>query len=168
MSYETRDPTPAPHPSSSPTNTPSSEPTGAPLISICSSIMITIKQFNAFDSDDLNHYVTLQAQFVNITHFAIAQTAENSNIERDSFFIRYKNSSASDRHPDVETKTCLFVNQSLCTFRADDLQSLSLIIEHESDQIDNILSEKLAALYLETAPQEVPEVSIYVLTQLSV
>ena len=133
----------------------------------CVSIRIDVINFDAFNSDDLAADVSLQQQFVNVTHSAIAQIAESHNIDEDSFYVLYDDSSADTQYLDGELQRSVFINESLCTLGADDLQSLKLILQYESKEISNVLSDKLIAVYLNGEVSDGMEVRLYLANQLS-
>ena len=168
-------PSPTESPSPSPTQSPSTptsaptiptvDPTSDPTEIFCEFIIVEITDFDAFNSDDLNDDVILQDQIGNITYFAIAQNAEDDGIESGSFYVRYGDSSAESQYVDDEVQRSLFINQSLCAYGSDDLDTLTVIILYEDDEIEVILADKLTALYLDGQASDSMVVSIYVFNQ---
>ena len=164
-------------PSQSPTRHPTANPTAAPSISFCVPIRIDLIGFAEFNSDDLADDVSLQEEIASITQFAIAQTAQNHEIESDSFYVRYDDSCALIQYIDGELHQSLFINQSVCTFGDDDLQSMTLILQYESHLIAETLADLLEEFYLngnDTDSMDVEEdisdpleVLVDVLTELS-
>ena len=147
-------------------NIETQSPTTLPPGSFCIPIRVDIIDFDAFNSDDLSDDILLQNEVANTTHFAIAQIGENHDINSDSFYVLYNDSSADSQYIDGDLQRSVFINESLCTFGADDLQSLTLIMQYEGEAIASILSKKLTSIYSNREASESMEVSIYILNQL--
>lgn len=161
---------PTTQPSNAPTmkpTEPTASPTPLPTILLaadfCTSIQVDIIDFDAFNSGELDENVNLQNDITNITHFAIAQMAHS--VDGSLFHVLYEDSSADSEYVDSELQRSLFINESLCTKYADDLQALMLIIENEHSTISAIILDKLAALYMNGQASDSMAVSIYIATQ---
>ena len=147
-----------------PTTDPTSDPTYKPTADapFCVDIDVDVIDFTAFSSDDMRDNVSLQMEFANVTESSIAQTSSKENIDEDAFHVNYDGSSASSQYIDGELQRSLFVYLTLCTIQSDDLEALTLIIQHEGEQIADTVSDRLVALYLEGEMNNTMEVSIYI------
>ena len=111
--------------------------------------------------------VSLQNEVANLTDYAIAQIAQKHDIDSNSFYVLYHDSSADTQYLDGELQRSVFINASLCTLGADDLQALMLILQYESNQISNVLLDKLTVVYLNGEVNNGMEVRLYLVNQLS-
>ena len=99
-------------------------------------------------------------EIVNITHYAIAQSAENDSIAQDHFYVIYVDSAVDHQDVNGKVQRSLLMTQSLCAISADDEGALILIIQHENDFIEDLIEDRMTKLYLDGIARESMVVTI--------
>ena len=156
-------------PTTDPTNDPSIDPTTDPTIDpVCVQIRVDIIDFNEFDSDQLNDDEELQNEVANVTHYALSRTAfaTDYSIDMDSFYVVFDDSDTVYLYDDGQLQKSLFIYETLCALQEDDLVILSEIIQSQCDVVNQLMADKLNALYLKETRTDSLEVSISDMSQL--
>ena len=120
-----------------------------------------------FTDKELMGNILYQEMIANATRYSIADVAAevDANIDLEDFNVHFQNVSGSAEYVDGQLHRSLFIEQEFCLFDGGNVEALTLIIEHEADDIAASLMIRLATLFLDGESNEKMEVSVYLPTQ---
>lgn len=115
-----------------PTKSPSVSPTAA---SFCDPILIEMKNFDGLSSSQISN-LQLQDVITNLTHHAVAESAEKYGTNPNAFFVEFGSASGS-----------LNIVETLCAFNDETLTVLAIVLENEEDEISLKIKERMLSLF---------------------